>query len=49
MAHTRLAQLSRMQGLFRSEMEPSATGRSPWMACENHRRTSSGVSFFGIA
>jgi hypothetical protein len=37
-----------MHGLFRSEMEPPATGQSFWMAVENQRLTSSGVSVFAI-
>ena len=37
-----------MQGLFRREMEPPATGQSFWMAVENQRLTSSGVSVLVI-
>jgi hypothetical protein len=36
-----------MHGLFRSEMEPPATGQS-WMALKNQSLTSSGVSVFAI-
>ena len=35
-----------MQGLFRKEIEPRATGHKPWIAFINQRRTSSDVSFF---
>jgi hypothetical protein len=41
-------QFSRMQGLFRKETEPIATGHKFRIAFKNHRRTSSEVSFLLI-
>src|SRR6266699_5863136 len=35
-----------MQGLLRSDSEPSAMGHSSWIAARNDRRTCSGVSCF---
>jgi hypothetical protein len=37
-------QFSRIQGLFRNEMEPVATGQNFWIAFKNQCLISSGVS-----